>query len=79
MQMCSSCDRVYDESEYCRCPYCSGELEPIMVERNFKNCPNCDSYMLWEEGEWGCVNCGYTIEAEDDDDCDGTIEVEEYY
>lgn len=26
MQMCPFCDRVYDESEYSRCPYCSGEL-----------------------------------------------------
>lgn len=22
MQMCPMCDRVYDESEYSRCPYC---------------------------------------------------------
>ena len=22
MQMCPNCDRVYDESEYSRCPYC---------------------------------------------------------
>ena len=27
MQMCPNCDKVYDESEYSRCPYCSGELE----------------------------------------------------
>ena len=22
MQMCPNCNRVYDESEYTRCPYC---------------------------------------------------------
>ena len=27
MQMCPNCDSLYDESEYCHCPYCSGELE----------------------------------------------------
>ena len=27
MQMCPYCDKVYDESEYSICPYCSGELE----------------------------------------------------
>lgn len=26
MQMCFICDKVYDESEYVYCPYCSGEL-----------------------------------------------------
>ena len=26
MQQCPSCGRVYDESEYSHCPYCSGEL-----------------------------------------------------
>lgn len=24
MQMCPFCDKVYDESEYARCPYCGG-------------------------------------------------------
>lgn len=27
MQQCPFCDKVYDESEYSYCPYCSGELE----------------------------------------------------
>lgn len=27
MQMCPFCDKVYDESEYSHCPYCSGELQ----------------------------------------------------
>ena len=77
MQMCPFCDRVYDESEYCGCPYCSGELEPVMVERYFKKCPNCDGTMYWDDGEWGCSNCGMTIES-DEDDNDGIIETEEY-
>ena len=24
MQMCPECGRVYDESEYSKCPYCKG-------------------------------------------------------
>lgn len=27
MQMCPDCERIYDESEYSHCPYCSGEEE----------------------------------------------------
>ena len=29
MQMCPSCDKVYDESEYGICPYCSGDQLPL--------------------------------------------------
>lgn len=25
MQMCPECESIYDESEYCKCPYCSDE------------------------------------------------------
>lgn len=39
MQMCPFCDKVYDESDYSHCPYCSGELEDNVSERFFKNCP----------------------------------------
>ena len=48
MQMCPDCNHVYDESEYGRCPYCSGELEDDTSERPFKNCPNCDGIMYWD-------------------------------
>lgn len=51
MQMCPFCDKVYDESEYNRCPYCSGELKDDMGERYFKN----------------CSNCGETIDSDEDD------------
>lgn len=44
MQMCPFCDKVYDESEYCGCPYCSGELDGDVGERPFKNCPK-----LWRD------------------------------
>lgn len=30
MQMCPFCNKVYDESEYSYCLYCSGELEDDM-------------------------------------------------
>ena len=53
MQMCSNCDRVYDESEYSRCPYCSGKLEEEHGERYFKRCPNCGGIMYWEAGNPG--------------------------
>lgn len=48
MQMCPFCDKVYDESEYSHCPYCSGELEDDISERYYKNCPNCDGIMYWD-------------------------------
>lgn len=31
MQMCPNCDKVYDESEYSRCPYCYEEREVIHI------------------------------------------------
>lgn len=74
MQMCPFCERVYDESEYCHCPYCSGEIEPEYGERFFKNCPMCGSTMLWDDGEWVCCNCDNTIDAPDEDDNDGIVE-----
>ena len=46
MQMCPNCDRVYDESEYSRCPYCH------------KDDDQCDNgskkFLVWspETGEW---------------------------
>ena len=41
MQMCPFCDKVYDESEYSSCPYCSGELESDLNGAKFKDCPEC--------------------------------------
>lgn len=33
MQMCPNCNKVYDESEYSRCPYChkNDEVERINI------------------------------------------------
>ena len=39
MQMCPFCDKVYDESEYSHCPYCSGELDDDDDE--VRPCPEC--------------------------------------
>ena len=72
MQMCPFCDKVYDESDYSHCPYCSGELEDDAGERFFKNCPKCDGIMYWEDGCWTCTNCGNEIYS-DEDDNDGII------
>lgn len=72
MQMCPNCDKVYDESEYCGCPYCSGELSDDEGERKFKNCPECGGIMYWD-GIWECTNCLCEIDS-DEDDCDGIIE-----
>ena len=38
MQMCPFCDKVYDESEYSHCPYCSGELDD---DEEVRPCPEC--------------------------------------
>ena len=70
--MCPYCNKVYDESEYFRCPYCSGELEIDTREKIYKKCPNCDGIMYWEDF-WFCTNCGHEIYT-DEDDNDGTIE-----
>lgn len=67
MQMCPNCDKVYDESEYPSCPYCSGELEYIKIEEKTKHCNNCGSYMVWEGDCWVCVNCGNEDYSSEDD------------
>lgn len=71
MQMCPDCEKVYDESEYSRCPYCSGELVDEAVQF-YKSCPRCGDPMYWD-GEWKCGNCGHEIYT-DIDDYDGIIE-----
>ena len=75
MQTCSYCNRVYDESEYCRCPYCSGEIEIEMGETKIKNCPNCGGIMCWHDWDkhWECSNCEFTINT-DEDDYDSILE-----
>ena len=61
MQMCPNCDSVYDESEYSRCPYCSGELD--FDDEEIMECPNCDGVMHYDgDGCWMCSNCGEEIE-----------------
>lgn len=57
MQMCPNCENVYDESEYCHCPYCSGELEHD--EEDFEACPVCNGVMYWDDDDecWECSNC----------------------
>lgn len=72
MQTCANCDMVYDESEYSRCPYCSGELERYTGERKIKHCPECGGAMYWD-GCWECCNCLCEIDA-DEDDYDGIME-----
>jgi hypothetical protein len=37
MQQCGFCLRVYDESEYTRCPYCAGLVEPDFEEDEDEN------------------------------------------
>ena len=64
MQMCPDCDSVYDESEYSRCPYCSGELKRKRTK--YKNCPECLGTMYWH-GYWKCEMCGNTIHTGIDD------------
>ena len=72
MQMCPECDKVYDSTEYSKCPYCTGKLEEEHGERYYKVCPNCDGTMYWDE-YWFCENFGKTIET-DEEDNDGIIE-----
>lgn len=75
MQMCPECDRVYDESEYAKCPYCSGELEVEVEEVKIKGCPSCGGIMYWDGWDelWECSNCVCTIDS-DEDDYDSILE-----
>ena len=63
MQMCPWCDKVYDESEYTHCPYCSGEIEEDDEET--RACPNCNGVMYFDDDDdlWRCSNCGEEAEA----------------
>ena len=47
MQQCPFCDKVYDESEYSHCPYCSGELEDDDDE--VRPCPESNCYYTEED------------------------------
>ncbi len=66
MQMCPWCDSVYDESEYTRCPYCSGALERD-DDDEIETCPKCGGVMHWDDEDdlWLCSNCGAEIEDND--------------
>lgn len=33
MQTCPECNSAYDPTEYPRCPYCSGEVEHTMSQK----------------------------------------------
>lgn len=72
MTMCPYCDKVFDESEYAGCPYCSGELEEDHGEKYYKICPNCGGTMYWDDS-WECTNCGNEINTSEDDN-DGITE-----
>ena len=71
MQMCPDCNKVYDESEYSWCPYCSGELDSDESGTKIKDCPECGGIMYWDDC-WECSNCDYTINT-DEDDYDGIL------
>ena len=59
MQMCPSCDKVYDESEYSRCPYCSGEL---VDDDEIRPCPECGGCLHLDGDVWEGSNCDYSEE-----------------
>lgn len=58
MQMCPFCDKVYDESEYSHCPYCSGELDDD--DEEVRPCPECGGCLHWNGEVWECLNCDYS-------------------
>lgn len=61
MQMCPFCDKVYDESEYAHCPYCSGELEED--DEEIRPCPECGGCLHFDGYDrWECSDCDYSEE-----------------
>ena len=55
MQMCPDCGKIYDESEYAHCPFCSGEcIESEDEEWEEFEDPGYD-YVYDEDGS--CVSC----------------------
>ena len=56
--MCPFCDKVYDESDYSRCPYCSGELDD--EDEEVRPCPECGGCLHWDGDIWECSNCDYS-------------------
>ncbi|MCR4607816.1 MAG: hypothetical protein K5771_08840 [Oscillospiraceae bacterium] len=75
MQMCPECGKIYDESDYARCPYCSGELsdEDVeyddYVEYEFGEDPGWD-YVYDEDGEGvDCPICGAELRYHDGSCC----------
>ncbi len=66
MQMCPICQMVYDESEYAKCPYCSGEefadaddelYDPSNDLEEYVD-PGYD-YLYTDDGDTiSCPNCG---------------------
>ena len=60
MQMCPFCDKVYDESEYSYCPYCSGELEEDDENSSCPECGGCLHFDGYDSLE--CFNCDYSEE-----------------
>lgn len=61
MQQCPFCNKIYDESEYSHCPYCSGELFDDEDEET-RPCPACGGSLYWNGEVWECSNCEYTEE-----------------
>lgn len=52
MQMCGNCMKVYDESEYVKCPFCSGDKDEythvIVFDKNAgvaKSVPKKDAHL----------------------------------
>jgi len=59
MQMCGECMRVYDESEYAKCPFCTdGRSSDLSTEENGDDlpwtsvCAECDG-----SGRMECNHC----------------------
>ena len=82
MQMCPFCNKVYDESEYPHCPYCSGELDyeneeddDLWTEVFFKECPTCKENMYFNKEDkcWICPDCDEVIYGDEADNDGITI------
>lgn len=75
MQMCGNCMKVYDESEYSKCPFCSDDKDEYMNVIFFDEDTGVEKSVTKSERfpgiEWFCDHCNACLSYQHgfDDHC----------